>query len=69
MDRVVRRMYDGVGSAASDEATAEYYAYIVELIAERRATPRDDFVTMLLTATVEGHRLSDMTSRGSCGSC
>lgn len=55
----VRRMYDGVGSGDSDEATAEYYAYIVELIAERRATPQDDFITMLLSATVEGHRLSD----------
>ena len=32
----VRRMHDGVGSADSDEATGEYYAYIVELIAERR---------------------------------
>jgi cytochrome P450 len=55
----VRRMYDGIGSADSDEATGEYYAYIVELIADRRATPREDFVTMLLSATVEGHRLSD----------
>ena len=55
----VRRMYDGVGSTDSDKATGEYYAYIVELIAERRSTPKDDFVTMLLAATVEGHRLSD----------
>ena len=55
----VRRMYDGAGSADSDAATAEYYAYIGELVAQRRATPRDDFVTMLLSATVEGHRLSD----------
>ena len=52
-------MYDGAGSADSDAATAEYYAYIGELVAQRRATPRDDFVTMLLSATVEGHRLSD----------
>ena len=40
----VRRMYDGVGSTDSDKATGEYYAYIVELIAERRSTPRDDFI-------------------------
>lgn len=55
----VRRMYDGVGSADSDEATGEYYAYLVALIAERRSTPREDFISMLLSATVEGQRLSD----------
>ena len=59
MDRVGEAHVDGVGSADSDDATGEYYAYIVELIAERRATPREDFLTMLLSATVEGHRLSD----------
>jgi cytochrome P450 len=52
-------MYDGAGSQDSDEATREYYAYIVELVGARRAAPRDDFVTMLLSATVDGHRLSD----------
>jgi cytochrome P450 len=55
----VRRMYDGIGSADSDQATGEYYAYIVDLIAQRRATPRHDFVTHLLSATVDGHSLSD----------
>jgi cytochrome P450 len=55
----VRRMYDGVGSADSEKATGEYYAYLVELIAERRSKPREDFISMLLSATVEGERLSD----------
>jgi cytochrome P450 len=55
----VRRMYDGGGSADAREATSAYYAYIVDLVAQRRAEPREDFVTMLLSATVEGHRLSD----------
>lgn len=55
----VRRMYDGGGSADAEEATREYYAYIADLVAARRAAPRDDFVTMLLSASVDGHRLSD----------
>jgi cytochrome P450 len=55
----VRRMYDGVGSEDSDRATGEYYAYLGKLIAERRSAPRDDFISMLLSATVEGHGLSD----------
>jgi cytochrome P450 len=55
----VRRMYDGVGSEDSDKATGEYYAYIERLIAERRSAQRDDFISMLLSATVDGQRLSE----------
>jgi len=55
----VRRMYDGAGSQDSDTATGEYYAYLGRLIAQRRSAPRDDFISMLLSATVQGHQLSD----------
>ena len=40
-------------------ATGDYYAYIERLIAERRSAQQDDFISMLLSATVEGQRLSD----------
>lgn len=44
---------------AANEAAAEFHAYVHELIAERRATPRDDMVSALVEARVDGARLSD----------
>jgi cytochrome P450 len=40
-------------------AAAEFRDYVRELIAERRAHPRDDMVTALVEARVDGSRLSD----------
>ena len=40
-------------------AASEFRDYIRELIAERRARPRDDMVTALVEARVDGGRLSD----------
>lgn len=42
-----------------EAALAGLYAYADELIADRRASPRDDFVTHLVEATGEPDRLSD----------
>jgi cytochrome P450 family 142 subfamily A polypeptide 1 len=40
-------------------AFADYSAYISEVIADRRARPRDDLVSILVHAEVDGQRLSD----------
>jgi cytochrome P450 len=44
---------------AANEAAAEFQEYVRELIGERRANPRDDMVTALVKARVDGGRLSD----------
>jgi cytochrome P450 len=41
------------------EAAAEFTDYVRSLIAERRREPRDDMVTRLVQAEVEGGRLTD----------
>ena len=44
---------------AANEAAAEFQEYVRELIGERRVNPRDDMVTALVQARVDGGRLSD----------
>ena len=44
---------------AANEAAAEFQEYVRELIGERQANPRDDMVTALVQARVDGGRLSD----------
>src|SRR2546421_452713 len=44
---------------AANQAAAEFQEYVLELIRERRAHPRDDMVTALVEARVDGGRLSD----------
>ena len=44
---------------AATAAAAEFRDYVVSLIEERRREPRDDLVTRLAEARVEGERLSD----------
>ncbi len=46
-------------AVAANKAAAEFQEYVHELIRERRASPRDDMVTALVQARVEGGRLSD----------
>lgn len=41
-------------------AAREFGAYIVRLIAERRATPRDDLASVLATARLRGEPMSDL---------
>src|SRR5262245_35177913 len=48
------------GQAASATAAAEEFrAYVIELVDERRRSPRDDLVTALAGAEVDDGRLSD----------
>src|SRR5262249_30979861 len=44
---------------AANRAAAEFTEYVQELIRERRASPRDDMVTALVEARVDGERLAD----------
>ena len=44
---------------AATRAASDFRDYVRELIAERRARPRDDMVTALVEARVDGGRLSD----------
>jgi cytochrome P450 len=44
---------------AATAAAAQFRDYVVSLIEERRRDPRDDLVTRLVEARVEGERLSD----------
>jgi cytochrome P450 len=44
---------------AANRAAVEFREYVMELISDRRAHPRDDMVTALVEARVDGERLSD----------
>ena len=44
---------------AATRAAAEFRAYVLELIEERRRAPRDDMVTALVAARVDGTSLTD----------
>src|SRR5947209_12436453 len=46
-------------ATAANDAAAEFQDYVRALIAERRAQPRDDMVSALVGARVDGGRLSD----------
>jgi cytochrome P450 family 142 subfamily A polypeptide 1 len=45
--------------ARSDRAHAEYAEYVMRVVADRRARPRDDLMSLLVHADVDGERLSD----------
>ena len=42
-----------------DIAAAEILGYSMAMAADRKANPRDDIVTKLITADVDGHELND----------
>lgn len=44
---------------SATQAAAEFRGYVLDLIAERRRSPRDDMVSGLVEARVDGGRLSD----------
>ena len=46
-------------AVAANQAAAEFQEYVRALIAERRAKPRDDMVSALVEARVDGGRLSE----------
>jgi cytochrome P450 len=46
-------------ATAANQAAADFRDYVVELIRERRANPRDDMVTALVEARVNGEQLTE----------
>ncbi len=48
------------GTEGAHEASAALYAYANELAKERRRDPRDDIVTKLINAEVDGEKLSEL---------
>jgi cytochrome P450 len=46
-------------AAAANAAAASFRDYVLELVAERRRTPREDLVSGLVEARVDGEHLSD----------
>jgi cytochrome P450 len=54
------------GSQDYLDSLAKCYELFAELLAERRAAPRDDLMSALLAAEVEGQRLSDEELLGFC---
>jgi hypothetical protein len=55
---------DGIGDAAG--AVGEMFEYFSEVIAQRRAAPRDDLLGALVAAELDGARLTDWDILGFC---
>jgi len=60
----IQKQFDA-GSMATEqetieEAVQEFYEYAGALVAERRSSPRDDLISMLIEAEEQGERLSDV---------
>ena len=70
-DRVMRWTNETIGAGDPEyqagrsradtvrDAQKEMFAYFGELVAERRAEPREDIISLLLAAEIEGEPLSD----------
>ena len=64
-DAILNMSYSLTGSAGKHEAVAEFEAvtiemdaYLTEVLARRRAEPRDDLLTRLMQAEMDGERLT-----------
>ncbi len=66
-DEVVQGTYPTKNRTERGEGFAgahpEFATYVDDLVADRRAAPRDDFVTRLLQTEVDGRRLTDLEAR------
>lgn len=63
----VERMFNAIlDPDDGHRATQELYDYIDGLIAERHESPRDDFITNLLEADIDGEHLTDEQVRAFC---
>jgi cytochrome P450 len=63
----VHRLFDSVRDVEGAAlATREFHRYIDELVAERLAEPREDFITALIEAEVDGERLTPEQVRAFC---
>jgi cytochrome P450 len=55
----IDRMFDVRDTEGGRQASSEFGAYIDDLVARRRAAPSGDFVSTLIAAEIDGHRLTD----------
>ncbi len=60
------RMFQPKDPAGTQQASREFGAHIDQLIAERHAQPQDDFISLLIAAEVDGHRLTDSEIHSYC---
>jgi cytochrome P450 len=70
-DVILEMSYTVTGGAGAETAmaqfiaaTGEMHAYLTALLRQRRAAPRDDLLTRLATAEVDGERLTDQDILG-----
>lgn len=56
----------GPGQRPDDRAQQQVHQAISELVAERRARPREDLLTQLVEAEIDGERLTDAEVLGFC---
>jgi len=60
----IQKQFDAIGLMQEreliEEAVVEFYAYMDELLAARRASPSDDLISTLIAAEEGGDRLSDV---------
>jgi cytochrome P450 len=61
---VIQKQFDAASMASEretiEQAVEEFYEYAGALVADRRSSPRDDLISMLIAAEEEGERLSDV---------
>jgi len=64
-DRIIE-VGGGVVRPESGAAIAELLAYLAAVIRERRRAPKEDLISLLVRAEVEGERLDDLEIQGFC---
>lgn len=62
----IRRMFDVRSPEQGAAASAEFGAYIDDLIRTRRRAPTDDFISVLIGAEIDGRALSDEEVHSFC---
>lgn len=69
METVSRRLLEFVDNPSAENANAviEFSSFAMELIEDRRTSPRDDVLTLLATAEVDGHLLEAEQLFAYCG--
>jgi len=64
-DRIIE-VGGGVFRLGSGNAIAELVAYLSQVIGERRRAPKEDLISLLVAAEVDGERLDDQEIQGFC---
>lgn len=65
-DTIVSQTRTGPGSGSQDTTTSEMVEYFLDLIDQRRSQPGEDLISSLLSAEIEGQKLSVPELLGFC---